>query len=391
MSDGASLRELRKFVAPEIVFGPGARRRVGQYAQNYGARHVLLVSDPGLIAAGWTAQVEQALQAAGLAWSLFSGVTPNPKDYEVTQGAEVYRQEKCDLLVAVGGGSVIDCAKGIGILAVNEGPLGRYEGVDEVPLPGPPLICVPTTAGTSADVSQFAILTDTPKRVKAALVSKMLVPDVSLIDPETTTTLSAELTRNTGIDALTHAFEAYVSTASSPLTDLHALAAVRRIAEHLVEAVRQPQSLEVRTEMMCGALLAGLAFSNASLGLLHAMSHALGGESDAAHGLCNAVVLRQVVAFNFPAAPERYRALGEALGLPLAGAAPDEVLERLLEKLDQLAQAAGIDSRLCQLGTTVADVASLAAKAVNDPCLATNPRPATREEIEKLYVLALRA
>ncbi|MEN6493738.1 MAG: alcohol dehydrogenase-like regulatory protein ErcA [Thermoguttaceae bacterium] len=391
MRDEQMLSELRKFVAPEIVFGQGSLTLVGRYAQNFGATKILIVTDPGLIATGWTGQVERSLQAASIPYVVFDGVTPNPKDVEVMRGAEVCREENCDLLVSVGGGSPTDCAKGIGIVAGNDRPILEFEGVDEVPLPGPPLICVPTTAGSSADVSQFAIIVDSARKVKIAIVSKMIVPDVSLLDPVTTTTMPSELTAATGMDALTHAFEAYVSTASSPLTDLHALAAARGVADNLAAAIGHPQAMEYRTPMMMASLMSGLAFSNASLGAVHAMAHALGGLMDLPHGECNAILLRHVVDFNFDLAAEKYRQLGEAIGQCLASLPPEEAKAAILNRLDFLAEQAKIKHTLGDIGVTREQLTALAAKAVADPCLATNPKPATLEDLEAIYVRAFQA
>jgi alcohol dehydrogenase class IV len=209
--------ELRKFLAPEFLFGIGARYQAGRYARNLGSSRVLLVSDPGVIAAGWTSQVRNSLEEEGLETVLFSGLTPNPKAQEVTRGVEIYRQADCDTIVAVGGGSPIDCAKGIAVVTANGGSILDYEGVDMISEPGPPLLCIPTTAGTAADLSQFAIITDQARRCKIAIISKAIVPDLSLIDPEMTTTMDPFLTACTGMDALTHAIEAAVSNAHSPL------------------------------------------------------------------------------------------------------------------------------------------------------------------------------
>jgi len=219
---------LRKFVAPEFVFGSGSRKLVGRYATNLGAKRVLLVTDPGVIAAGWAGDVADVLIESGIAYSLFSAVTPNPKAEEVMAGVRHYEANECDIIVSVGGGSVTDCAKGIGIASANKSHILDFEGVDNVPLPPPPLICVPTTAGTSADVSQFAIITDTAERVKIAIISKAVVPDVSLVDPDTCFTMDPYLTACTGLDALVHAIEAFVSQANGPMSDLHASADYRR-------------------------------------------------------------------------------------------------------------------------------------------------------------------
>ncbi|HEY3272344.1 MAG TPA: iron-containing alcohol dehydrogenase, partial [Methanocella sp.] len=321
--ESTSWLELRKFVSPEFVFGEGALRMAGQYARNFGANKVLVVSDPGVCKAGWTGKVIESLEEAGLPHSLFSGVTPNPRAEEVMQGADVYKNEDCDVIVAVGGGSPMDCAKGIGVVSVNGKNILDYTGVDRIPLPGPPLICVPTTGGTSADISQFAIITDMRKKIKTALVSKTLVPDTSLIDPTTTLTMSPELTANTGIDAISHGIEAYVSNASSPVTDLFALNSVGLIFDNLIHVKDKPDNMSHRGKVMLGCLEAGLAFSNASLGLAHAMSHSLGGFTDSPHGESEAILLPHVIGFNYEAVPGRYEKIGEKMGRDLPGLSYD--------------------------------------------------------------------
>lgn len=217
-----ALYPMRKFVAPEFIFGVGARHRVGFYARNMRARKVLIVSDAEVIAAGWLKDIEQSLARVGIDSVLFKELTPNPKDVEVMAGADLYAREQCDVIVALGGGSVMDCAKAIGIVFANQCEVSAFEGADRVEIPGPPLICIPTTAGTAAEISQFCIIVNSPQRYKMAIISKSVVPDIALVDPETTLTLSPHLTACTGIDALTHAVEAYVSTASSPVVDVHA-------------------------------------------------------------------------------------------------------------------------------------------------------------------------
>lgn len=381
--------ELRKFVAPEFVYGIGALGQVGRYARNYGAKKALVVTDPGVARAGWLDRALRSLDDQNVRWEVFEGVTPNPKDIEVADGVRVYRAEECDVIIAVGGGSPMDCAKGIGIAFANDVDVLEFEGVDEVPVPGPPLICVPTTAGSSADVSQFAIITDTTRKLKVAIISKAVVPDVSLIDPETTTTMSAQLTAATGLDAIAHAIEAYVSNASSPITDLHAHAAIGLLADNLVTAVENPADMESRHDMMLGSLLAGLAFSNASLGLVHAMAHGIGGLLGVPHGECNALLLDHVVAFNYSAVAERYDRIAVAMGVDLAALEPGQRKDALLGRLRGLRERAGITSTIGEIGVSKSDIPLLAANAVNDPCLATNPRSASQQEIEGLYEAAL--
>ncbi|THB78994.1 MAG: iron-containing alcohol dehydrogenase [Desulfobulbaceae bacterium] len=384
--DPQLLFNLRKFLVPEIVYGEGALGLAGRHAINMGAQKPFIISDPGVSESGWTAKVEQSLVEAGLPFVTFLEVSPNPKDYQVMAGAELYRQEQCDLILAVGGGSPMDLAKGVGVVANNGGHITDYEGVDEISSPVPPLIFIPTTAGTSADVSQFAIISDTSREVKIAIVSKMVIPDLALVDPATTVTMSPELTAATGMDALCHAFEAYVSTASSPLTDMAAEKAVALVAENLRGAFAQPANMYYRQNMMMASLMAGLAFSNASLGLVHAMAHSLGGLKNLPHGECNGLLLEHVVRFNAPHVDGKYQQLGRAMGLVLDEFSEGNDIEIVVEAISALRKDLQIVQTLGEMGVNRSDLAKLAQFASQDPCLATNPREAGTSEIETIYL-----
>lgn len=377
--------ETRKFVVPEFIFGVGSRHRVADYARHFRARRVLVVSDPGVAAAGWLQEVRDDLEAADISTVAFQGLTPNPKDHEIMLGARLYARERCDVIVAVGGGSVIDCAKGIGIVHTNGCDILAFEGIDQVAVPGPPLICIPTTAGTSADISQFCIIVNSPGRYKMAIISKSMVPDVALIDPETTLTMDPYLTACTGLDALTHAIEAYVSTASSPIVDLHALDAIRLVRDNLEMAVKHPDLLAARENMVLGSLQAGIAFSNASLGAVHATAHSLGGYLDLAHGECNALMLDHVIRFNLDAAPERYRRIAETMGIDTRGMSQNELLRRITEAITALRLRVGILDSLGARGVCSADIPELAAHAVRDACLVTNPKRARIDDLKVIY------
>lgn len=381
--------ELRKFVAPEFIFGVGALKLAGRYAKNFGASRILIVTDPGVMAAGWTDRVIENLELEGLSYVIYSGVTPNPRAEEVMRGAEVYKSAGCNLILAVGGGSPMDCAKGIGIVSTNKKHILEFEGVDRVSVPMPPLICIPTTGGTSADVSQFAIISNTQGKIKIAIISKAVVPDVALIDPVTLTTMDPYLAACTGIDALVHAIEAYVSLAHSPITDLHALAAIRLLSSYLLPSLADPDNLHLRSQVMLGSLEAGLAFSNASLGAVHAMAHSLGGLLDLPHGECNAILLEHVMSFNFPKASERFLHIGEAMGLDLGKMNLGEKKAAILVAVTRLKKAVGIEQSLGQKGVHRTDVHALSRKAINDPCIVTNPRRPGQRDIEVIYEEAL--
>lgn len=376
--------EVHKFLAPEIVFGSGAVDRVGRYTAHFGARRVLVVTDPGLVRLGLAERVTGLLENNGIEPVLFDRVSANPRDFEVMEGAELYRSEDCDVIVALGGGSPMDCAKGIAIVAVSGRHILEFEGIDKVEIPGPPLICIPTTAGSSADVSQFAIITNTQSRVKIAIISKTVVPDLALIDPETTLSMDRHLTVCTGLDVLVHAIEAYVSTAASPLTDLHALEAIRLIHDYLPEAAARLDDPELRRLIMLASLEAGLAFSNASLGAVHAMAHSLGGMHNLPHGECNGLLLEHVMAFNYPAAARRYDRIGEIFGVE-PGLAQEERCGRLLEAIRAFRSRLGLEAGLERRAVRVGDLPELARKALADPCMVTNPRQMTSKEMETLF------
>ncbi len=378
--------ELRRFIMPEVMFGPGAIDLVGSCAANLGLRRVLLVTDPGVIASGWTERVWQSLDAEGVEWRVFSGISPNPRTAQIMAGVDAYLSEDCDGLVAVGGGSPMDSAKGIGIVVSNGGNILDYQGVDMVAVPIPPLICVPTTGGSSADVSQFAIINDEKKGVKVAIISKAIVPDIALVDFKTLSTMGKYLTACTALDALTHAIEAYVSTGSSALTDLHALAAVELISRHLLRSL---ESDEHRRPIMMASMEAGLAFSNASLGAVHAMAHALGGYLDLPHGECNALLLASVVEKNFRGAPERYKKLAETVGISVEGLTDADVKSSLVAFIRSLKEKAGIIGGLKARGVVMEQIPILADHAYRDPCMVTNPLPLEPRDLEEIYVRAL--
>ena len=380
-----TLSNLRKFVAPEYIYGIGSRKLVARYAKNFGLSKVMLVTDSGVQNAGWSEEVKKILIDADIETIVYNDVSPNPRDFEVMNGAKIFEENDCDSIVAVGGGSAMDCAKGIGIVVSNQQDILEFEGVDKVFIPAPPLICIPTTAGTSADVSQFCIIVDTKRLVKIAIVSKMTVPDVALIDPETTLTMPSTLTIETGLDALTHAIEAYVSNAHSPMTDINSLEAIKLIIKYLPKVNEIPASMEFREQMMLGSLYAGLAFSNASLGAVHAMAHSLGGLKDLPHGLCNSILLDKVIDYNFESASSRYRKIASLFNLNVTQAGDNYIKTDIKKYLKDLKQSLNIDKKLSELGLENKDIAPLSLKASKDACIVTNPKKLSVNDIERIY------
>lgn len=380
---------LRKFTVPEILFGVEALGEIADAVRRLGGRRVLVVTDPGIMAAGWLGEACSHFDRAGVDHRVWHGVTPNPKDHEVAAGFRQYQESGCDVVVAVGGGSCIDAAKGIAILAGNGGQILDYEGVDRVTRPIPPTIMVPTTAGTGADITQFAVITDTNRRLKATIISRTLVPTVSLTDPRLTLTMDTELTAATGIDALSHGIEAYLSKGASFLSDQHALTSIRLVSANLRRAVEYPDDLGVRTMMARASLEAGMAMTTSILGCTHALSHQIGGALDLPHGLLNGVLLPHVMLFNAAAVPDRFFAIADALGLEQVRGSGMDAAEMAAEAVRSLADDVGIPKGLSLLGLSSADADLFVDTTLRDANIMTNPRSVTREDVAELFEAAL--
>jgi alcohol dehydrogenase class IV len=387
-STSSSVR-LAKFHAPEILFGPGALAELGHCAARLGARRPFLVTDPGLIEAGWVDEAIAYLRQGGLRQAVWHDVTPNPKDHEIEAAFQRYIESGSDVIIGLGGGSCIDAAKGVAILSGNGGRILGFEGVDKVVHPIPPTVMVPSTSGTGADVSQFAVVTDTAARIKITIISRTLVPEISVIDPRLLTTMPEWLNAASGLDALTHAIEAFVSRAHNLLTDRHALHAVELVAHNLLHTQLRPKETSLRLAMAQGSLEAGMAFTNAILGAAHAMSHQVGGLLDAPHGMVNGVLLPHVIRFNAQAWPQRFVPLAEAAGISTEGLPAQEVALILAERVRELADEVGVPKGLTALGVTEAVLPRLARTTLKDACLATNPREADALDIEAIFRAAL--
>ncbi|MQA62895.1 MAG: iron-containing alcohol dehydrogenase [Actinophytocola sp.] len=381
--------QLAKFHTPEVVFGPGALAELGHCARRLGARRPFLVTDPGITEAGWVAEATGRLQLAGLHPVVWADVTPNPKDHEIEAAYQEYAGTDSDVIIAVGGGSCIDAAKGVAILAGNGGTILAYEGVDKVAQPIPPLVMVPSTSGTGADVSQFAIVTDTAQRTKITIISRTLVPEISLVDPRLLTTMPDDLNAATGLDALTHAIESFVSRAHNRLTDHHALHAAHLVTHNLRRTISHPLLAEPRICMAQGALEAGMAFTNAILGITHAMSHQVGGRLDAPHGVLNGVLLPHCIRFNAEADARPYVPLAAAIGIEAGDRPAQEVADEIADHVRALADDVGVPKGLAALGVTEADIPTMARTTLYDACLATNPRDADAADVETLFRQAL--
>ncbi len=373
-----------KFDIPEIIFGRGSLSKIGQCAARLGGEKVLVVTDPGIIEAGWVDKCLKYLSQERLSYVLYDNVVTNPRDFQVDQGIGLYRKKDCDVIVAIGGGSSIDVAKGIAILATNHGTVHEYVGCNLVHHPIPPLICVPTTAGTGADISQFAVFLDLKEKMKMSVLSRAVMPDISLIDPELLTTLSTEMIAATGMDALTHAIEAYVSSLSWPMTDPHAIHAIELVAQHLVNASKT-KDITALEGMAIASLEAGMAFSNAILGAAHALAHPPGGLYDLHHGLINSVILPVVLDQNLSSAMPKYVYIARAMGLELKGMKFEEAALHTPEMVKKLIEDLQIPTHLSKLGADIKDIPTMAEMAQDDICMQTNPCSYSTKELEAMY------
>ncbi len=362
-----------------VIFGPGASAKVGKEAKKMGVRTVLLVTDPGLQACGLSRTIEDSIGDAGLGVSTFGEVVQNPDEDCVRKGMEAYEAAGADGLVALGGGSAMDAAKAIGLMMTHPAPLSQYDsakgGMARISDRLPPVIAIPTTAGTGSEVSSFSVITDTSQKMKLALGSPYLIPKLALVDPSLTLELPREITINTGVDALTHLVEGYVSTVPNPMMDRMALFGLEAIRDHLPNVVRDPDNLESRSEVMMAAMTGAFVYNQKFLGMNHSMAHSLSAVYGLPHGLANGLVLPFTMRFNLPSAEIQYRDIGKALG----GSDGIEEVGRLLEEL-------GMELGLRHHGMKLDDVDQLAAKAFEDPSHGTNPRqPVSREDFDRLF------
>ena len=376
---------VHKFVLPEIIFGNHTLSQIGDCCLRLGASNVLIVSDEGIAEAGWLDQVVENCKEAGLNYTTFTDITINPKDYEVEKGRNIYLENGCDAVIGIGGGSTIDAAKAIALLSTNEGSIRDYEGVDQIKHPLPPQIMVPTTAGSGSEVSQFSIILNTEERKKMTIISKSLIPDIAIVDPETLVTKSTQLTISTGIDVLTHGIESYISLAATPLTDVHAKNAIALVSKYLRSSVASNYNKEAKTHMAMASLQAGIAFSNAILGAVHAMSHAVGGRYPVLHGDINSILLPHVMEFNLLANPEKFADIAYLFGLNDPNLSKIEAAKRSIQLVNELIEDVGAPQKLSDLQVKENEITEMSDTALHDACMLTNPRDVTIDDIEQLF------
>jgi len=377
------------FIPTVSLMGVGCSKETGAQAKALGVTKLLIVTDAGLAKMGVADQIKGQLEAAGLQAVIFSGAEPNPTDTNVHDGVKVYQENKCDGIVSLGGGSSHDCAKGVGLVIGNGGHIRDFEGVNKSTKPMPPFLAINTTAGTASEMTRFCIITNTDTHVKMAIVDWRCTPNIAINDPVLMVGKPAALTAATGMDALTHAVEAYVSTIATPITDACAIKAIQLVAEYLAPAVANGQNLEARDKMAYAEYLAGMAFNNASLGYVHAMAHQLGGFYNLPHGVCNAILLPAVCEFNVISNPKRFADIAVAMGEDVSGLAPMDAAAVGIAAIRKLSKAIGIPAGLVDLGVKETDLRIMAENAMKDACMLTNPRTATLDCVVGIYKAAM--
>ena len=373
------------FIPAVNIMGNGCLNEAMTAIRNYGFRKALIVTDAGLAKAGVATLISEKLALQDIDSVIFDGAKPNPSIANVEAGLTVLKQHQCDFVVSLGGGSPHDCAKGIALCATNGGHIRDYEGVDQSAKPQLPLVSINTTAGTASEMTRFCIITDEERHVKMAIVDRNVTPLLSVNDPELMVAMPKGLTAATGMDALTHAVEAYVSTASTPITDACAIKAMELISHNLRQAVNDGKDLTARENMAYAQFLAGMAFNNASLGFVHAMAHQLGGFYDLPHGVCNAVLLPHVQTFNASVSAVRLTDVARALGADVRGLSPEEGAQAAIAAIRTLAKDVEIPAGLRDLGAKLDDIPILATNALKDACGFTNSRKADQAQIEEIF------
>lgn len=377
------------FIPTINLLGSGTINEVGPKMKALNGKKVLIVTDAMLAKMGMAEQVKGILEASGLEAVVFDGAEPNPTDKNVEAGLVVWNSEKCDAIVSLGGGSSHDCAKGIGLVASNGGRIQDFEGVDVSQNEFVPYLAVNTTAGTASEMTRFCIITDTSRKVKMAIIDWRVTAKVSINDPDLMMGMPPSLTAATGMDALTHAVEAYVSTIANPLTDSAALMAMKLIAEYLPKAVGNGGDKDAREKMAYAQFLAGMAFNNASLGYVHAMAHQLGGFYNLPHGVCNAILLPVVSQYNLLSKAERFKDIAIAMGEKVDGLSTVAAGQVAIDAIKRLSVSVNIPTGLAQLGVKEEDFEVMATNAKLDACQFTNPRLATLQQVKDLFRQAM--
>ncbi len=380
----------RRIYWPAVtLIGPGCVKEIGGDIKDLGLKKALVVTDNVLVKIGVVKKVTDVLDESGINYVVVDDIQPNPTMKNINDGLNTYKSENCDFIISIGGGSPQDAGKAIGILATNGGEIKDYEGINMTKHRSVPIIAINTTAGTASEVTINYVITNEDTHIKMVMVDKNCLASIAVSDPELMTGKPADLTAATGMDALTHAIEAYVSTGAYELTDVLALEAVKLIGESLEDAVKDGNNIETRSKMAYASYIAGMSFNNAGLGYVHSMAHQLGGFYNLPHGVCNAILLPHVEKFNSANTGDKLRKVAEILGENVEGLSVEEANAKAIEAIMKLSERVGIPKGLKELGVKEEDFKVMAENALKDVCAGTNPREVTLEDTIALYKEAL--
>ena len=375
-----------------IVFGRGAVEHVAEAARSFAMKHPLLVTDPGIVKTGLLERLTAPLNKAGLTWALFDRVEGNPSEASVFPGVDIFHAERCDGVIAMGGGSSLDAAKAIRLKVTHPLPLKEYDdlknGGERINADLPPMVAIPTTSGTGSEVGRSAVITLKSNGRKTVIFSPHLVPNFAIEDPELTLGLPPHLTAATGMDAMTHNLEAYLSVGYHPMCDAIALRGVAMVNKHLRTAVHAGSNLEARTEMMAASMMGAVAFQK-GLGTVHSLAHPLSTVAGLHHGLTNAILLPHVMRFNMSVVLDRLVDLAAALGVDTRNMSPQRAAQAAIAAIETLNADIGIPRRLSEVSVTPEMIPVMVPKAMEDGCHQCNPRPTTAQDMEDLYRAAL--
>ncbi len=379
----------RIYLPPLSLVGPNALAELKDELASRGFSKALFVTDDMLVKIGVAEKVEDVLKGAGLDYVTYSGVKQNPSVENVNEGLALLKENNCDCIITLGGGSPQDCGKAIGILSTNGGSIEEYEGIHVSKKKSLPIIAINTTAGTASEITINYVITDTKRKVKMVMVDKNCLVDIAVNDSMLMLNKPAALTAATGMDALTHAVEAYVTAGAFEWSDTLSLKAIELIGSSLRDAVNDGQNVEARTKMAWGQFIAGQAFSNCGLGYVHSMAHQLGGTYDLPHGVCNAILLPYVEEFNAPVCGDKFRDVAEALGVDTTGMSTEEANKAAIDAIKKLSSDVGIPSGLAELGVKEEDFELMAKNALADVCTGGNPKEVNLEDTINIYKAAL--
>lgn len=379
---------IHRFILNEVsYFGPGARKELPEVVKRLGKNKALIVTDAGLVKFGVAKMVTDVLDEAGIPFEIFSDVKPNPTVSNVKNGIEAYKASGADFIIAIGGGSSIDTAKAVGIVINNPefSDIVSLEGCAPTTHKSVPIVALPTTAGTAAETTINYVIIDEENHKKMVCVDPNDIPAVAIVDAELMYSLPASLTAATGMDALTHAIEGYITKGAWALSDMFEIEAIRMISRNLPTAVAEPSNPEARDAMAVAQYVAGMAFSNVGLGLVHGMAHPMGSLFDIPHGVANALLLPTIMEWNMPACLDKYPAIAEAMGVDISGMTREEAAQAACDAVKALAIKVGIPQHLSELGIAEKDIQALSEQAIADVCTPGNPRDVTIDDIVALY------